>query len=117
MNWEQFGPIILPLVYCSWLILRPFSSRVSRVVLLLTNLATASFLAVYDVSPVNYVIEDWRLQAIVAFEVVTAVAAVAAFLGNRPALYYSWLAFAIHLGAIVWVLTFPIRFDHVLDYG
>jgi hypothetical protein len=117
VNTELVEQIAVPLFYCSWLGLRPWFARASRIVLSLTNLATALCVAIYDIVPVHYVFEDWRLQAIVAFELITAAAAVAAFLGNRTALLFSYLAFAIHLGAIVWAVSHPLHFDQVLDYG
>ncbi len=120
MNWQQIGvSIAVPVLYCTWLGLRSWFPRASRILLLITNLATALSIAIYDVIPLQDVLEDWRLQVIVAFELVTAAAAIAAFLGNRAALFFSYLAFAIHFSAIVWVLSHPLRFDkaHLLDYG
>jgi hypothetical protein len=120
VNWQQIAVSIAVLVlYCSWLGLRPWFPRASRNLLLIVNLATALGVVLYDVTPLRDVLEDWRLQAIVAFELVTAAAAIAAFLGNRAALFFSYLAFAIHFSAIVWVFSHPLRFDkaHLLDYG
>jgi len=123
MDWghvERIGvSIALPAFYCSWLGLRPWFPRASRILLLITNIATALSVAIYDVIPVRDVLDDWRLQAIVAFELVAAVAAVAAFLRYRPALFFSYVVFAVHLSVILWVLTHPLHFDraNVLDYG
>ena len=119
MNWKQLVvSIAVPVLYCSWLGLRPWFPRASRILLSITNLATALSVAIYDVFPLRDVLEDWHLQAIVAFELVAAAAATAAFRGNRPALFFSYLAFAIHLFAIVWVITHPFRVDSsLLDYG
>ena len=118
MDWKQIGAsVAVPLLYCSWLGLRPWFPRTSRILLLLTNLATAFGVAIYDLVPLRYVLGDWRLQAIVAFELITAAAAMAAFRGNRVALFFSYLAFAIHLCAIAWAISFPLRFDGVLNYG
>ena len=123
MDWGQLKQITVsiavPLVYSSWLGIRPWFPRASRILLLITNLATALSIIIFDVNPVGYVLEDWRLQAIVAFEAVAAVAAVAAFLRYRPALFLSYLFFAIHLSVIIWVLTHPLHLErmNVLSYG
>ncbi len=123
MDWQhvkQIGALIaVPVLYCSWLGLRPWFPRASTNLLLITNLATALSVVVYDVIPVRYILEDWRLQAIVAFELVAAAAAVAAFLRYRPALFFSYLVFAVHLSVILWVETHPFHFErmNVLDYG
>jgi hypothetical protein len=119
VNWALIEQIGIPLLYCGWLGPRPWFPRTSTAVLLITNFVTALCVTIYDITPVSYVLEERYLQAIVAFEVVTAAAAVAAFLGNRAALFLSYLAFAIHLGVIVWVVTHPFRVDQmdVLDYG
>jgi len=123
MDWDQVKQIgvsiAVPAFYCSWLGLRPWFPRASTILLLIINFATALSVAIYDVIPVRYVLEDWRLQAIVAFELVAAVAAVAAFLRYRPALFFSYLVFAVHLSVILWVDTHPFHFErmNVLDYG
>ena len=123
MDWGQLKQtaesVAVPLVYSSWLGLRPWFPRASRILLLITNLATALSVVIFDVIPVRYVLEDWRLQAIVAFELVVAAAAVAAFLRYRPALFLSYLFFAIHLSVIIWVLTHPLHLErmNVLNYG
>jgi hypothetical protein len=92
MDWEsvkQLGPsIAVALLYCSWLGLRPWYPRASTVLLVITNFAAASAVAIYDITPVRYILGDWRLQAIVAFALVAAAAAVAAFLRYRPALFF-----------------------------
>ena len=123
MDWkhlEQIGAqIAVAVLYCSWLGLRPWFPRASRRLLLITNFATALSVAIYDVIPVRYVLEDWRLQAIVAFELVAAAAAVAAFFRYRPALFFSYLVFAFHLSMFLWAVTHPLHLDrmNVLDYG
>jgi hypothetical protein len=97
MDWEKLGvSIAVPVLYCSWLGLWPWSPRASRILLSITNLATALSVAIY-VIPLGDVLEDWRLQVIVAFELVAAAAAVGAFFRYRPALFFSYLVFAIHL--------------------
>jgi hypothetical protein len=102
VGWQYIATAIaVTALYCSWLGLWFWSPRASRILLLITNLATALSVAIYDVIPVRYVLEDLSLQAIVVFELVAAVAAVAAFLRFRPALYFSYLVFAIHLFVIV----------------
>lgn len=119
MDWVHVEQIAVTALYCSWLGLWPWFPRASRIVFLITNFATAISVAIYDVIPVRYILEDWRLQAIVAFELVAAAAAVAAFLRYRPALYLSYLVFAVHLSVILWVFTHPLHLDriNVLDYG
>jgi membrane-associated HD superfamily phosphohydrolase len=111
--------IAVPVLYCSWLALRPWFPRAATIVLLITNLATALSVATYDFIPVRYVLEDWRLQAIVAFELVAAALAIAAFFRYRAALLLSYLVFAFHLSVILWVDTHPFHFErmNVLDYG
>ncbi len=73
MDWEQFKPIAtsiaVPVLYSSWLVVRPWSARASRILLLITNLATALSVVAYDVTPVRRVLEDWlfdeaKMQAI-----------------------------------------------------
>lgn len=119
MDWEKLGvSIAVPLLYCSWLGFWPWSPRASRILLSITNLATALSVAIY-VIPLGDVFEDWRLQAIVAFELVAAAAAVGAFFRYRPALFFSYLVFAIHLSVFLWAVTHPLHLDrmNVLDYG
>ena len=119
MDWNQVKQIAVLVFYCSWLGFQPWSPRVSRTLLLITNFATALCVTVLQVFPLRDFLEDWRWQAIVAFEVVAAVSAVAAFLRKRPALFVSYLVFAVHLGVIVWFFTHPLHFErmNVLDYG
>jgi hypothetical protein len=116
---QIFAPVAAALLYCSWLGLRPWFPRTSTILLLITNFVTAASAVIYDVIPVRYILEDWRLQAIVAFELVAATAAVAALLRYRPALLFSYLVFAIHLSVFLWALTFSLHFErmNVLDYG
>lgn len=119
MDWNVIEEIAISLLYCSWLGLFPWFPRASRIVLLLTNFATATGVVLFDSIPVRYVLEDWRLQAIVAFELVAAAAAIAAFLRYRPALVFSWLVFAFHLSVMLWAFTHPLHLErmNVLDYG
>lgn len=120
MDWKYIATsIAVPVLYSTWLGLWFWSPRASRILLLITNLATALTVTIYDVIPVGYVLEDWRLQAIVAFELVAIAAAVAAFLRYRPALFLSYLVFAIHLFVILWVFTHPLHLERmpVLNYG
>jgi hypothetical protein len=120
VDWEKLGvSIAVPVLYCSWLGLWPWSPRASKILLSITNLATALSVAIYAVIPLRYVLEDWRLQAIVAFELVAAAAAVGAFFRYRPALFFSYLVFAIHLSVLLWAVTHPLHLDRmdVLDYG
>jgi len=120
VDWEQLGvSIAVAVLYCSWLGLRPWFPRASWMLLLITNFATALSVAIFDVIPVRYVLEDWRLQAIVAFELVATAAAVAAFFRYRPALFFSYLVFAFHLSVFLWAVTHPLHLDrmNVLDYG
>ena len=111
--------IAIPVIYSSWLGLRFWSPRASMYLLLIVNFATAAAVAIYDLIPIDDVLEDWRLQAIVAFELVAAAAAVAAFLRYRPALYFSYLVFAVHLFVILWAETHPFNAGQlpVLNYG
>ena len=69
--------------------------------LLVINVLTAITVVVYDVNPIRYVLQDERLMAIVAFELQTIVEALLAFRGNRPALYFSYAAFAINLCIVI----------------
>jgi len=75
--------------------------RRNRTPLLLLTAITAVVVIAYDVQPLRYILEDWRLQAIVAFEIVTVIATLLAFRGKKPALYFSYAAFAIHLCAVM----------------
>jgi hypothetical protein len=74
-----------------------WSVRHSKTPLLSINVLTAIALCVYNLSPLRYVVIDEQLIALVAFEVVALMAAMAAFRGNRPALLFSYAVFGIHL--------------------
>jgi hypothetical protein len=84
-----------------YLVVLVFALRHQRTPLLLLNAITAVVIIAYDVQPLRYILEDWRLQAIVAFEIAAIVAALLAFRGNRPGLYFSYAAFAINLCIVI----------------
>jgi hypothetical protein len=69
--------------------------------LLAVNVLTAITIVVYNLNPIRYFLEDEREMAIVAFEVLAVIAAPFAFRGNRPALYFSYAAFAINLCVVI----------------
>ena len=78
--------------------------------LLVVNALTAMTVAVYDVIPVRYVLEDERLMAIVAFEVAAVIAALMAMRGVRPALYFSYAVFGINLCVVIAAVYFAFFF-------
>lgn len=69
--------------------------------LLVVNALSAVTIIVYDIIPIRYVLEDERLMAIVAFEALAVIAALMALRRNRPALYFSYVVFAINLGVVI----------------
>ena len=71
--------------------------RGSRTPLLLLNAVTAVAIIVYDVNPLRYILEDWRLQAIVAWEILGFAAAMFALRGNRSALLFSYAVGVVHI--------------------
>jgi len=71
--------------------------RGSRAPLLALNVIAAITIIVYDVNPLRYILEDWRLQAIVACEILAVIAALAAFRNVRPAVIFSYAVFGVHL--------------------
>jgi hypothetical protein len=90
--------------------------RGSRIPLLVVNAITAVVIVVYDINPVRYILEDWRLQAIVAWETLGFVAALFAMRGNRPALRFSYAVGAVHLliGAFAVYLAFFFRITRLI---
>ena len=78
--------------------------------LLAVNVLTAITVIAYDVNPIRYVLEDERLMAIVAFEALAVIAAPFALRGNRPALYFSYAAFAINLCVVIAATYFAFFF-------
>ena len=72
--------------------------------------------AIHDLMPLRYVLEDERLMAIEAFEVLAVLAAVATFRGNRPALLFSYAVFGIHLCVAIFATYWAccVRFDRLI---
>jgi hypothetical protein len=84
--------------------------RRSATPLLVLNALAALAIIVYDVNPLRYILEDWRLQAIVAWEALGFVAALLALRGNRPALVFSYASFAVHVGMIAFAVYLAFFF-------
>jgi hypothetical protein len=78
--------------------------------LLVVNVLTALAIIAYDVTPIRYILEDDRLQAIVGFEVLAVISAFLAFRGNRPALFFSYAVFGAHLCVSFFAIYFAFFF-------
>ena len=77
---------------------------------------TAIALIAYNILPLRYFLIDEQLMALVGFEVVVLIAAAAAFWGNRPALFFSYAVFALHLCVAILAAYYAccVRFNRLI---
>ena len=109
----QSTAILLLLAHLGALIGVWFSPRGGSLLLAL-NAALASAVLLYTVSRARYILAavDWPYLGLITFELLALAGALWAFMDNRPAMIWSYVAFGLHacasLAAAIFAFTFKI---------
>ena len=106
---------IAVLVFYAFVLL--WTLRHSPALLLVVNAVTAVAITTYDLIPLRYVLEDERLMAIVAFEILAfAVALLALRRKSRLVLVFSYAVFGVHLcvSSVAVYLAFFLRINRLI---
>jgi ABC-type Na+ efflux pump permease subunit len=93
-----------------------WSVRHANTALLTVNMLTAIALIAYNLFPLRTFVADEQMIALVAFEIAAVIAAALAFWGNRPALFFSYAVFAVHLCVAIAAAYYAccVRFNRLI---